>query len=251
MAKTRSKPRTKEPIHVVDFESSESILTEAFRMLRLHVDCLIDKFKNDPIGVSILITSAVQGEGKTTIACNLAMACASSGMDTLLIDADMRNPNVHRAFNCEKSPGLSDYLLKGTDSPFPVTTTKHPKLTILTAGKSINRSTELLGTPSLAKLLDEARRRYQLVILDSPPIGLVADAGILASRVQGNYLIVRAGKTNRRTVEKTAHTLWKLGADITGIILSRCNIRKNRYLYYAEYPGYYSNYYREDKTVAD
>jgi capsular exopolysaccharide synthesis family protein len=249
MHRNKRKPGTNTSIYLADFGTSDDVLTEAFRMLRLHVDCLLEDTKNQSGGTAILITSAVQGEGKTTVACNLALACAGTGIDTLLIDADMRNPNVHKAFNLERSPGLSDVLLNHQNMPLQAVKTNYDNLWILTAGKSVHRSTELLGTPVLTDLMKQAANRYKLVILDSPPLGLVADAGLLATRVQGVYLVVRAGKTNRRTVEKTVGTLHKLGAEIKGIIMSRCNFRKNRYLYYADYPGYYSTYYKEN--IAD
>lgn len=238
---------SRKSINLADFTQSDNILTEAFRMLRLHVDCQIDKNKDSGSGTLVLITSAVQGEGKTTVACNLALACASSGTDTLLIDADLRNPNVHKAFGLDRRPGLADLLLDGKDvNAGKFNSTGHPHLSVLTAGKSLHQSTELLGTPFLEEILNSLKNRFRLIILDSPPLGYVADAGIISTKVNSTYLVVRAGKTNRRTVEKTAQTLRKLGAEISGIILSRCNVRKNRYLYYTDYPAYYTKYARED-----
>lgn len=243
----KGKSGKRSSIFLADFGSSDSVLSEAFRMLRLHVDCQVEKHRTAESGTTVLVTSAVQGEGKTTIACNLALACAGSGTNTLLIDADLRNPNVHKAFGFERKPGLSDVLLRSeTAEPTPIRSTNYAHLSVMTAGKSIHQSTELLGTPVLDSLLTDLKRKFSLIILDSPPLGLVADAGIISTKVQNTYLVVRAGKTNRRTVEKTAQTLWKLGTEISGIVLSRCNIKRNRYLYYSAYPAYYTKYYHED-----
>lgn len=245
----KSKKDTKgKRINLANFGSSDDILTEAFRMLRLYVDSIIEECADSDSGASILITSALQSEGKTTVSCNLALACASSGIKTLLIDGDLRNPNVHRAFEMDKEPGLSGYLLKEITGELPVRPSVHKNLSILTAGRSIKQSTELLASSAASDLIKTLRSQFQLVIVDSPPIGLVSDAGILASKVNNTYLVVRAGKTSRRVVEKAVETFWKLGAEISGIILSRFNVKSNRYLYYSDYPSYYSSYYREDKS---
>ena len=237
---------TDKNIKIADFSSSSDIMAEAFRMLRLHVDCLLDNAKNQELGISMLVTSAIQNEGKTTVASNLAVACANSGIETLLIDGDTRNPFVHKSFKCIRIPGLSDALLDDQMLTPNIQATDQEHLSLLTSGRSVSQSSELLSSVSFSGMLNHLRKKFQLIIVDSPPIGLVADAGIIATKVQHVYLVVRSGKTNRRTIEKAAQTIIKLGAELTGVVMTRCDIRKDRYHYYAAYPGYYSRYYHED-----
>jgi len=244
--KKKNLKQEKSNIFFADFNSSSDILAEAFRMLRLHIDCLFENVKESDPAKTILITSALQSEGKTTIACNLAVACAGSGLKTLLIDGDLKNPSVHRAFKCERKPGISDILLGDITESYPIHNSEYKNLHILTAGKSIAQSTELLASAASTEFLNIIRKKYQLIIIDSPPIGLVSDAGILAGKVDKTYLVVRSGKTNRRTVEKAVETLTKLGVLISGIIMSRCSFKSNKYMYYSEYPAYYSRYYRDE-----
>ncbi len=243
----KKESKTDKKVHVADFDSAEDSMAEAFRMLRLHLDHLLDKHSLDSKGKTLLITSALPNEGKTTVASNLSLAAASSGRKTLLIDSDCKNPFVHKAFNCPRSPGLTDYLLDHPETGPVMSSNIHENLKVLSAGRKVKQSHELLLSKDFDVMMARFKQHYDLIVLDSPPIGMVADAGIIASKVNHIYMAVRTGKTSFKTIEKATQSLMKLGVNIDGVIMTRCNLKKNKYYYYSNYPGYYSNYYNSDQ----
>lgn len=241
-ARTKKRERS---IQLVDFDSTKDSLAEAFRMLRLQIEASIDS-DSKPIGSTILITSCIQGEGKTTIASNLAEVCAIAHIPTLLIDADLRKPMIHQVFDVPRSPGITDLLMDDHPSSIPIIPTLVSDLSIIPAGRAMKHTTEILGSPAFVRFVENLKQQYKLIIIDSPPAGIVADAGVLARKVDAIYLVVRAGHTNSRAVEKTVKNLRELGGNVRGVILSRVDVRRDRYYYYHYYPHYYSKYYDEE-----
>ena len=232
-------------IQLVDFDSTKDPLAEAFRMLRLQIEASIDA-DGQMKSSTILITSVVQGEGKTTIASNLAEVCAIAHIPTLLLDADLRKPMVHQVFDIPRTPGVTDILMDDNPASIPVIPTLVSDLSLIPAGRPMKHTTEILGSPAFIRFMEKLKSQFKLIIIDSPPVGIVADAGVLARKVDGIYLVVRAGHTNSRAVEKTVKNLKDLGGNVRGIILSRVNARRDRYYYYHYYPHYYSKYYADD-----
>ncbi len=214
-------------------------------MLRLQVEAGFGGLSEEHAS-TVLITSSLQSEGKTTIACNLAVACAVARIPTLLIDTDIRKPMVHRAFNLDRTPGLTDAMMQDIAALPQVMPTEYPFLSVITAGKHSRHSNEILGSPAFSACLQQLKKEFRFIVLDSPPTALVSDAGVLASKVDSIYMVVHAGKTNRRTVEKAIRALRDIGGNVKGIIMSRCDTRRDRYYYYHYYPSYYSRYYREE-----
>ncbi len=232
-------------VRLFDFDSSSEPLGEAFRMLRLQIEAALDSSTRKRSS-TILITSSVQSEGKTTVSCNLARVCAIAKVPTLLMDADFRKPMVHEAFGIHRKPGITDLLLEDIPDSIPIQPIEDCNLSVLPAGKSIKHTTEILGSPAFDNLLEKLRNRFKLIIIDSPPAGIVSDAGVLARKVEAIYIVVRAGSTNSRLVEKTIRSLKDLGGNVKGIIMSRIDARRDRYYYHHYYPQYYSKYYRSD-----
>lgn len=245
MSKRHKKDNRRETF-LVDYDTGSDPLAEAFRMLRLQIQTAIKSSHGDTRGKIILITSSVAQEGKTTTACNLAQMCAIAHIPTVLIDADLRKPSVHRAFSLPRSPGISDMLLSGNPDDIPVTATLVPNLSIITAGEHTRHTTEVLGSPPFYKFLSELRNRYSLIIIDSPPAGVVSDVGVLVDKVDAVYIVIRAGLTKVRTVKQVVRTLRDLGGNLQGAIMSRIDPKRDRYYYYYNYPTYYSSYYRDD-----
>jgi capsular exopolysaccharide synthesis family protein len=243
MAKTRTQ---EDPVRLVDFDSTRDPLAEAFRMLRLQIEATIDEDSEESIGSTILITSALQSEGKSTIACNLAEVCAIAGISTLLIDTDLRRPVLHKVFQVDRQPGMTDILMDDNPEFVPISPTRINNLSIIPAGRSLKHTTEILGSPAFNRFVDKLRKQFKLIIFDSPPAGIVADAGVLARKVDAVFVVIRSGLTNSRTVEKTVRNLRDLGAKIRGVILSRINPRKSHYYYKHYYPQYYSRYYYDE-----
>lgn len=192
---------------------------------------------------SIAFTSATPSEGKTTLACHLAIANADRGKRTLLVDADLRRSSVHARFGLTPREGLSTVLtgeLSWQDVLLPVE--GKPNLSILPSGPGSHRAADLIG-PRLATLLDEFAKDYDLVILDSPPLLGFAECLQIAAAADGVLIISRAGETRRKAVAEVVSVLQRLHANIIGVILNQVN-RNTSAEAYSTY-GYYGKYYSE------
>jgi polysaccharide biosynthesis transport protein len=199
---------------------------------------------------SIAFTSATPNEGKTTLACHLAMANADRGKKTLLVDADLRRSSVHARFGLTPREGLSSVLtgeLNWQDVVLPVEAKSN--LSILPAGPGSHRAADLIG-PRLSTLLDEFAREYDLVILDSPPLLGFAECLQIATASDGVLIVSRAGETRRKAVAEVISILQRLRANIIGVILNQVS-RDTLADGYGAYYGYYGkNYAKYDKPAA-
>jgi capsular exopolysaccharide synthesis family protein len=191
---------------------------------------------------SLLVTSASPAEGKSTVAANLALAHARQGRKTLLIDADLRRPSLHKRFQIPAAGGLASVLLEGADWRTAVTAADGvPELSILPAGAPSRRATDLIGK-GLVPLLDEAVQIYDLVIVDAPPTLGFAEPLEIATIVDGVIVVARAGETERKVVSSVLASLQRLRANIVGVVLNQ--IQKNMADTY-HYYGYYGKYYHD------
>jgi capsular exopolysaccharide synthesis family protein len=202
---------------------------------------------------SLLVTSAGPQEGKTTTAVNLAISLAQSGLKVLLVDTDMRRPRLHHVFGI---PSMSDGLSKsivGEADPFDmVRETGVPNMWLLPCGATPPNPAELLHADRFHKLIHEFTQRYDRVIFDSPPLGAVTDAAILARMVGGTIMVAKGGRTSKDALARAARHLAGDGSiNILGCILNDLDLtRPGSYGYY--YYSRYGYYYREDekKSVA-
>ena len=231
-------------LYVVD--QARSPISEAFRVLRTNLDYMaVDK----PI-CSILVTSATPGEGKTTVAANLAGVLAQSGKKVLLIDADFRRPNVHRFVGINNRFGLSDLFRsqRKLEEVIQVYTGDNDtKFGLITTGALPPNPAELLASERMRSILEEASRIADVVILDSPP-SLVTDAQVLASRVDGVLLVMLTGKTHREVAKGMLETLQYGKGRILGVVLNRIKRQHYHYGGYGSMPyGYYAHYLEEDQ----
>jgi capsular exopolysaccharide synthesis family protein len=186
----------------------------------------------------MLLTSAGPREGKTTTALNLATVLAFSGARTLIIDADLRKPRAHVSFGLPNKKGLTN-LIVGEDDPYEYCQrTSIERVDVLTSGPIPPNPSELLGRPRMREILRKLRDRYDQIIVDTPPIGAVTDAAVLATMVDGVILVVHAGKTRRQIVSRGIEQLRYINAPIIGVILNNLKLGRGRY-----YPGYYHYYY--------
>jgi polysaccharide biosynthesis transport protein len=190
---------------------------------------------------SLLVTSALQGEGKSTAAVNLAAQFAKTGLRVLLIDADMRDPSLHRLLGCHGSVGLSQYLADGSAPPEALQATVLPGLTLLPGGRIPADPVELLSGARMASLISLGAKEYDLVIVDAPPVAGLADAPLLASMCLGTLVVVEANKTHRRAVTAAVKRLQFARAEIIGLVLNKFDITKAGYAYGHGYgdSGYY------------
>ena len=187
---------------------------------------------------SILITSAAPGEGKSFAAANLAISIAMNiNRYVLLIDADMRRPDLHRRFGLGEVPGLSNYLMDGTALPSLLQKTQVEKLTLLPAGSSPANPSELISSERMAHLLSEVSSRYsdRLIVVDAPPLSMAAESGVLARQVEGILVVVRHGKTKR---EEVINLLSRVEEEkLLGCFLNGVDRSTSRYYGYYDYDG--------------
>ena len=180
---------------------------------------------------TVMITSAVDGEGKTMTAINLAVSIAREVKHSvLLVDTDLRHPRIDHYLGYDAGKGLSDYLLHDMPVEELLVSPGLAKMVVLSAGKPLVESTELLGSPKMEKLVEEMKRRYpeRYVIFDCPPLLTVPDSLVFSSYVDGVILVVEAGRTPRDQIRKALEMLE--GRNIIGLVLN--GVKETRRAYY-------------------
>jgi non-specific protein-tyrosine kinase len=227
--------KSKSPEEIYVSRQPRSPVSEAFRSLRTNLEfAAVQK----PIH-TIIVTSPGPSEGKTTVAVNLAAIFALSGKSVALLDADMRRPHVHRFLGLPNRDGLSN-LFRSQAGVSSVLRTKLelPHLMIITSGSLPPNPAELLGSQKMNEILDELKGLVDVIVIDTPP-SLVADAQILAAKVDGVLFVIQPGITNGETAKATLELFKRAGARVIGTVLNR--IPRNRSYYYGGYK-YYSPY---------
>jgi exopolysaccharide/PEP-CTERM locus tyrosine autokinase len=208
-------------------------VTDQYKILRTKI---LHKTKEEGLN-TILVTSAGDSEGKSITAANLAISLAKEVVHTvLLVDADLRNPFLHKLFGIEPIGGLSDCLLNGIPLSNLLINPGINKLTILPGRHKLPDSAEIVGSPKMMELIHEMKNRYQdrYIIFDSPPLIGSADTLILSEYVDGVILVVEYGKTQKGQIEKALELLKE--RNLIGTILNKAVIpKKHAYAY-----GYYS-----------
>ena len=195
---------------------------------------------------TIMVTSSGPQEGKTTTATSLAITMAGSGNRVLLVDADMRRPRIHRIFGLESRAGLSSLILGEGTLGALVQRTQVPGLDVLPCGPVPPNPAELLHTAAFQRLLGEMATGYDRVIIDSPPVGVVADAVVMGTRVDGVLVVLKAGKTSRTVAAHAVKQLRDVNAPIFGAVLNDLDLSDQKYGQYAYYYQY--GYYYGDKA---
>jgi len=224
-------------------ENDNHNLIENFRVVRTNLLAMGTLSKTPHV---TMVTSAMPKEGKTVVSSNLAISFTQMGEKTLLIDTDIRRGRLHRLFNLKKSPGLSDVLLGKAlldDALRPAG--KEGQLTILSAGEHLESGTELLSSPKFAELMAELRRRYERIIMDTPPVLGLSETSILQAHVDGVLFVIWSGRTPIRTMKTALDILQTNGANFYGFILNRLDLSStaNYYQYYYYSSEYYHSYH--------
>ena len=187
---------------------------------------------------SVVVTSAEPGDGKSVMACNLAIAIAQSGQRTLLVDADLRRPQLHEYWEHERAPGLSDVMVGQAKADAAVRKTKMAGLSVLTAGKRSPNPTELVASRRFETFVASQREHFDWIVFDAPPVLPIADATIVAHAVNHVLFVADAEATHRRTAVVALDRLTAAGANVAGIVLNKVDLDAH--------PYYYSQYYRRD-----
>lgn len=214
---------------VVVHNSPKSPFSEAYRVIRSNI-----QFSTTDREIkSILITSAGPEEGKSVTCVNLAVAFATAGSKVLLIDADFRRPNLHKIMQTDKKGGLTNILSEHKDYKSFVSKTEVQNLDIIVCGPIPPNPSEMLSSKSMKSLMEQVRNDYDLVIVDTPPVGLVTDAQILSTLVDGVLMVVASGKVKVDAARKAKELLQNVNSNILGVILNRVKEKEKGYYYYA------------------
>ncbi|MBC8029389.1 MAG: polysaccharide biosynthesis tyrosine autokinase [Pyrinomonadaceae bacterium] len=220
-----------------------SPLAEAYRHLRTSV--LLSTAGRAPR--SLLITSSLPGEGKTTTAVNTAVSLGQTGASVVIIDADMRRPRLRSIFGLSDRAGLSSILssdMSEADMLALVSKDEVSGLSVLTSGPIPPNPAELLGSDQMRRLMAALQANFNHVVVDSPPVTSFTDGVLIASIVDGVLLVVHGGKSSRHVVKRARQLLNDVGAKIFGVVLNNVNLQSHDYYYYQRYYG--SQYYKSD-----
>jgi len=216
-------------------EDDRYTYAEAFRSLRSSLIFM----PNQAELKTILITSAIPNEGKSTIASNLAVTMAASGARVLLVDADLRRGDLAQLFDTDGRFGLSSILRGEVPWKEAVQTTKYPTLSLIPRGPVTNQSGELLLKPELVGLLEEFKDAYDLTIFNTAPILAADDTPTLAPNFDGALMVVRAAFTSARLSKNALNMLYQRQVNVLGLILNCIDAEMPDYYYY-RYPKYYA-----------
>lgn len=222
------------PYIVRTLTNPKSVVSESYRILRTNI-----QFASiDSVIKTILFTSTIVNEGKSSIVANLAGSLVQSGKNVLVVDADLRKPTQHKIFGLDNSCGLLNTLIEDVPSLQYVRKTELEGLEVLTTGYIPPNPSELLATRRMKVFLSKVALSYDMVLIDSPPIVAVTDATILAQIVDGVVLVLSSGELTRESAIYAKERLDKVGARIIGTVLNKVVIRSQDYPYYYYGPQY-------------
>ncbi|CAG0937090.1 partial Putative tyrosine-protein kinase YveL, partial [Thermoflexales bacterium] len=219
----------KYPDKLITLRQPRSPAAEAYRMVRTNV-----RFSaiDSPLR-TLLITSPSPEEGKSLSAANLAVVLAQSGQRVILVDADLRRPMQHRIFELNAQVGLTTILPNPAIHVSDIwQDTPIENLKVIASGPLPPNPADMLGSKRMGQLIEELKTKAEIVIFDTPPVTAVADAGILAGRLEGALLIVRCNQTRRMPLQQSKETLSAAGANLLGVVLNQLPRREKDYGYY-------------------
>jgi polysaccharide biosynthesis transport protein len=231
-------PKEKEGVDKItsySIKESHHVIMESFRTLRTNIDFIAgcNNIK------SILVTSSVPGEGKSTTASMLASVMANAGKKTLLIDCDMRKAKIHKIFDVSNVVGISNVLAGKAELKGALTATEIKNLHIITAGVRPPNPSELLSSGRMKAVIDALKEQYDFIILDTSPVGVVTDAQILSQVVDGSILVISSGESQLEATIKAKGLLKAVNARILGVALNKLKQSHSN--------KYYNGYYGEEK----
>ncbi len=209
----------------------KSLSMEAYRSLRTS----IQYSGIDTELKSLVVTSSIPGEGKSTVAANLAKSFSEMNKKVLLIDADLRKPTIHKKLQLSNQVGLSDLIVQKLN-PSEVIQKVEDQFDVLTAGKIPPNPAELVGSEKMSQLLSYLKETYDYIIIDTPPVLSVTDPQLLALKADGTLMVIREGKARQKLILNAYKELKKLNINVIGSILNDCGQKMGGYSqYYYQY----------------
>ncbi|MBW8772194.1 MAG: CpsD/CapB family tyrosine-protein kinase, partial [Gemmatimonadetes bacterium] len=209
-------------------------LIEALRGVRMAILTAADQVSP----LVFTISSPGSGDGKSFLASHIAFAFAEAGFQTILVDGDIRRGRLHQRFALDRRPGLCDVLQGGVPLEVAIRTTDYPELHVLPCGARLHHAPELLGGPGMAVVMAELRRRYQVVICDSPPLSAGIDPYVIAAATGRLMLVMRTGISHREMMSAKLSVLGRMPIDLLGVVMNDVPPDPS-YGYYSYYlPGY-------------
>ena len=216
---------------IISIRKPKSPISESYRGIRTSIE-----FSNLDKEMKIInVTSSMQGEGKTTVIANLAVSFANLEKKVLLLEGDLRNPSVHRMFNISNINGLTDVLLNNKNFAECVHCTDVKNLHILTCGAVPPNPSEILSSKKMKDFINELREYYDYIFIDTPPIGVVTDAGIISTYSDGCVFVVGSKQCDIEMAKIAKKRLEDVGANIIGAVLNKFEAEGNGYNYYNYY----------------
>lgn len=231
--------------YIITHENPKSPTAEAYRTLRTNI-----QFSSiDSTIKSIVFTSSGPNEGKSTISVNTAVTMAQAEKKVLLIDCDLRKPKVHTFFNIRNGQGLTNILVEDLDYKKAINKIDNmDSLHVLTSGPIPPNPSELLGSKKMKGFVEKVKDEYDMVILDTPPVGMVTDAAILSTIVDGTILVCAVGEANIEATKIAKNLLEKVNANILGAVLNKVPVKGGGYYKYHYYNYYNYEYYGGDEV---
>lgn len=218
-----------EAVSLITIADKSSPIAEQYRTIRTNIQFASADRKIQ----TIVVTSSGPSEGKSTTAANIAVVFANSGQRVLLVDADMRQPTIHKTFGLTNEVGLSKVLSSNNSVLEMSRPSMVDNLFILTSGPKPPNPSELLGSTRMDQVIEEARHLYDVIIFDMPPVVTVTDAQIMASKADGTLLVVRENVTRKDALTKAKDLLEMVQAKVLGVVYNGAqNLKDQGYYYY-------------------
>lgn len=218
----------------------KSPVSEAFRTLRTNIQfsSLDNEIK------TIVVTSSEGSEGKSTVISNLAVAMVQSGKKVLIIDCDLRKPTLHKIFRMKNIIGFTNALIEDLEMDKVIRDVQDVDgLKILTSGPIPPNPSEILNSTKSKNFIQKLKETFDVILIDAPPIGIVTDAAILSTYVDGIILVVSCGQTEIEAVKEAKVLLDRVNAPLIGTVLNKVPVTKRKYSgrYYYQYRNYYED----------
>ena len=183
---------------------------------------------------SIMLTSSLASEGKSTVTINLAISCAKAGKRVIIVEADLRRSRLYKVFKVPSTPGLSDYLV-GSKEARPYKVKQIDNLSVLVGGTKSPNPVDLLGSLEMKELIDKYEKEYDLVIVDCPPVLMLADSVIVSKMVESVLFVVMAHETPKDAIKGSIQRLRSVGAPLIGTVLNKVQASHSGYDYNYKY----------------